>query len=221
MRRITKIICLSAGLTLSLNVFGQIADSLPQREDIVGEILVDIYRTKIPSAIEMGLDFASYWDAGGLSTQQKNKIERIYQKMKERKMPPNPYLLYFIKTISLAGGNELIQLSAMTQIVDMTEQVLTYESALNIRNYFQNLNTFLAHKAIYYSNGYKLLVDNIDFEFGYAVSKAPEIIEPVPQETEKIEEEKIEDQDNNSGSWNDWDNDNWDNTDNSNSDPDG
>ncbi len=211
-----------AGLTLSLTGFGQIADSLPQRDDIVGEILVDIYRTKIPSAIEMGLDFASYWDAGGLSTQQKNKIESIYQKMKERKMPPNPYLLYFIKTISLAGGNELIQLSAMTQIVDMTDQVLTHESALSIRSYFQNLNTFLAHKAIYYSNGYKLLVDNINFEFGYTVAQSPGILEPDPRETEKIKEEKIEDQENNdgnSGGWDEWDQDNWDaNT--QNSDPD-
>jgi hypothetical protein len=202
---------------MSLTGFGQIADSLPQRDDIVGEILIDIYRTKIPSAIELGLDFASYWDAGGLSSQQKNKIESIYQAMRGRKMPANPYLLYFIKTISLAGGNDLIQLSAMTEILDMTGQVLTYENTTNVRNYFQNLNTFLAHKAIYYSNGFKLQVDNIDFEFEYVVSRSPVIQDQIPPEADQAEpDEIIDNQDNNennSGGWNDWDNTNDSNTD--------
>lgn len=220
MGRILKIVCLFIGLTSSLMGFGQIADSLPQRNDIVGEILVDIYRTKISPAIELGLDFASYWDAGGLSSPQKSKVESIYQSMKERKMPANPYLLYFIKTISLTGGNDLIQLSAMTQILDVTDQVLTYENSGNVRKYFQNLNTFLAHKAIYYSNGFKLQVDNIDFEFEYIASQSTDIQELVPEIINQAEAEKAIDvheiDENNSNGWDDWDN-----TENSNADPDG
>jgi hypothetical protein len=178
-------VCLLAGLAISGVGFGQIPDSLPRRDDLVGEILIDIYRTKIASAIEMGLNFASYWDSGGLNAQQKKHIENIYRSMQERKMPANPYLLGFISTISLAGGNELIQLSAMTRILEMTGQVLTHENHKNVRNYFRNLNVFLGHKALHHSNGFKLYVDNIDFEFEYVTSAQvlpEEDLSPAPEQ---------------------------------------
>jgi len=166
----------------------------------------------------MGLDFASYWDAGGLNSQQKNKIESIFQSMKKRKVPANPYLLSFIKSISLAGGNELIQLSAMTEILETTDQVLIHENNNNVRNYFKNLNTFLAYKALHYSNGYKLRVDNIDFGFEYVAAPQENILNEIPEVIEKTEEntEEKKSDENTSGDWNDWDSDSWDNQENPN-----
>ncbi|MBR9997697.1 MAG: hypothetical protein KFF73_01940, partial [Cyclobacteriaceae bacterium] len=219
MRRIIKIICLFGGLAVSGTGLGQIPDSLPQRNDMVGEILVDINRTKIAPAMEMGLDFASYWDSGGLSSQQKNQIENIYHSMLERKMPADPYLLYFIGTISLAGGNELIQLSAMTRILEMTGLVLKNEGSEDVRNYFRNLNAFLAHKSLHYSNGFKLLVDNIDFDFDYVASG---IIDKIPEETVTPEPEKPEDDQSGEGDSSgleDWDEDSWESPQISSSDP--
>ena len=137
------------------------------REDIVGEIITDIYRTKINSAIERVNEFASDWDRGGFSSSQKQKIEKIYGHYKNRKIAANPYLINFIKMVSLAGSNELIQLNVMDDILDVTDKVMENEPGIRIHKYYQNLNTFLKFGAIHYSNGYKLLVKNIDISFDY------------------------------------------------------
>ena len=147
------------------NTTAQLPDSIPQRDDIVGEIIVDAARTKINSAIQLALDFESNWDAGGITQSQKEKIEAIYSIYKQKSLSASPYLIDFLNTISLAGSNELITLNVLDDILDVTEKVVTFERNGNIHRYFMNLNTFLSRKAIYYSNGYKLLVDNIDISF--------------------------------------------------------
>jgi hypothetical protein len=138
-----------------------VPDSIPVREDIVGEIITDIYRTKVNSAIEKVNEFASDWDRAGFSASQKQKIEKIYIHFKKRKIAANPYLINFIKMLSLAGSNELIQLGVMDDILDVTDKVMEYEPGIRIHKYYQNLNTFLKFGAIHYSNGYKLLVDSL------------------------------------------------------------
>ena len=182
-------------ILIILCVFGfsaqsQVPDSIPVREDIVGEIIIDIYRTKVNSAIEKVNEFASDWDGGGFSSSQKLKIESIYGHFKNRKIPANPFLINFIRMISLAGSNEFIQLSAMDEILNMTDKVMENESGVRINKYYQNLNTFLKLGAIHYSNGYKLLVENIDVTFDYVESSEPvfdevleeEVIEEYPEE---------------------------------------
>lgn len=222
LRRVLNIVCLIFGLFITITGYAQIADSIPQRDDIVGEILIDVYRTKINPAIEMANDFASDWDAGGFNTTQKNSIEKIFRLINERKMPANPYLLYLIKSISLAGGNELIQLSALTQILEVTEKVLENEKNGNVHKYFRNLNTFLTHKAMHYSNGFKLHVDNIDFSFEYvpyqsSSTEDPPIVDPI---NEILSANDPDPDSNKSDDLDDWNTDSWDSNDDWNAEPD-
>jgi hypothetical protein len=157
-------------LGLAFNVHSQVSDSIPLREDIAGDIMIDIYRTKVNSAIEKVNDFTSNWDSGGLTATQKISIENIYSHYKDRSLPPNPYLINFIHMITLAGSNELIQLNIMDEILEVTSKVIENESRNRIHKYYRNINTFLKYGAIHYSNGYKLMVENFDISFDYVES---------------------------------------------------
>jgi hypothetical protein len=220
-----------------LNAYPQVPDSIPLREDVVGEIITDIYRTKVNMAIEQVNEFASTWDNGGITTSQKNKIEEIYTHQKDRSLPPNPYLINFINMVSLAGTNDLIQLDIMDEVLAVTSKVIENEKRINIHKYYHNLNTFLKHSALHYSNGYKLLVTNFDLSFEYVERSEPfseEIlneIEPVEIYFEEANTGNIDNSDETVDDWNasgtsndswedDWDtNDDWNSTTDTEADP--
>jgi hypothetical protein len=149
--------------------------------------MTDIYRTKVTSAIGKINEFVSEWDRGGLTNAQKEKIEKIYSQYKNRSIPANPYLINFIKMVSLAGTNELIQLNVLDDILDITSKVIENETRIRIHKYYQNLNTFLSHAAIHYSNGYKLKVENFDISFDY-IEYAEPALEELIEEQEIVEE---------------------------------
>jgi len=222
---------------LGFPAFSQVPDSIPVRDDIVGDIITDIYRTKVISAIEKVNEFASDWDRGGFSTEQKEKIERIYGHYTRRKIAANPYLINFINMISLAGSNELIQLSAMDEILSVTEKAVEYETGPRINTFYQNINTLLKYGALHYSNGYKLLVENFDISFEY-IEPAEPIFEELPEEEVIEEYSQEEDLDewetsdsgddswvddwgttsNADDAWDDWSSDDWDSSGNTEGD---
>jgi hypothetical protein len=177
-------------LGMGLNAFPQVPDSIPFREDIVGEIMTDIYRTKINVAIEKVNEFASIWDSGGISVSQKTKINEIYSHYKDRALPANPYLINFVKMVSLAGTNELIQLDIMKDVLEVTSKVIENEKRTSIHKYYQNLNTFLKYSALHYSNGYKLMAGNFDLSFEYVQRSEPFIEEIIDDES--VEELSID-----------------------------
>ena len=148
--------------------------------------MTDIYRTKVSIAIEKVNEFASDWDRGGFSNAQKNWIEKIYALYRERSLPANPYLINFINMVSLAGSNELIQLDILDDILEITEKVIENEDRVRIHKYYQNLNTFLSHSALHYSNGYKLIAGNFDISFDY-VERSGLMLEEIVDEEEVIE----------------------------------
>lgn len=204
MRPIKLILSFFLIAVAAINVAAQLPDSIPQRDDIVGEIIIDAARTKVNSAIQLALDFESNWDSGGITGTQKEKIEAIYILYKQKSLTANPYLIDFLNTISLAGANELISLNILDDILNVTEKVIENERNGNIHRYFMNLNTFLTHRAIYYSNGYKLLVDNIDISFEYAEST-----DPIPEDFIDVEPLKeLEDGQVSENNTDDWGNDN-------------
>jgi hypothetical protein len=211
-----KISILIIFCVFGIHAKAQVPDSIPVREDVVGEIITDIYRTKVSSAIEKVNEFASDWDRGGFSTAQKQKIESIYGHFKNRKISANPYLINFVKMVSLAGSNELIQLNVMDDILNVTDKVMENESGVRMHKYYQNLNTFLKFGAIHYSNGYKLMVGNIDITFDYVESAEPVFEETLEEEVieEYSEEEGLDDWEINEPTDDNWADD-WETTDNS------
>lgn len=225
MRFLRYITLLFLFLTIRPASNAQLPDSIPARDDVAGEILVKVYRTKIPSAIELALDFQILWDGGGLTASQQSQIDTIYSTLESRQLSTVPYLLYILKTVTNAGGNELVQISALEQILDVSLKVLQNHNRGEIRDFFRNINSFLTHKAIHYSNGYKLLAGNIDFTFEY-VEGDDFMAEEIPEEPVAVDNQPGELQPEDaetSGDWSDdWDSsgDNWASDDNREEDPD-